>query len=170
MDVDKMIQRSVPRVLQYGVIQMILFVLGIMLAISVVTETGGVDILTHWCDENIHNVWVLGALSAILSSVLDTFATSMSFFSLHSVVGAIDLVNMGNSGYMEGFVRNGIYWKVLAYSSAMGGNFLLVGSLSGLALIKMERLHIGWYFRNVGWVSIVAWLLGLVAMWFISFY
>jgi len=170
MDVDKMIQRSVPRVLQYGVIQMILFVLGIMLAISVVTETGGVDILTHWCDENIHNVWVLGALSAILSSVLDTFATSMSFFSLHSVVGAVDLVNMGNSGYMEGFVRNGIYWKVLAYSSAMGGNFLLVGSLSGLALIKMERLHIGWYFRNVGWVSIVAWLLGLVAMWFISFY
>lgn len=165
MDVDKMIQRRIPRVLQYGVLQMILFVLGIMLAVSVATETGGVAILAQWCDNNIHNIWILGVLSGMCSSVLDTFATSMSFISLHPIMDVSRLGVWLDSDFLVSFVKNGIYWKVLAFSSAMGGNFLLVGSLSGLALVKMERLHVWWYFRNVGWVSVVAWLLGLVVMW-----
>lgn len=165
MDVDKMIQRRIPRVLQYGVLQMILFVLGIMLAVSVATETGGAAILAQWCDNNIHNIWILGVLSGMCSSVLDTFATSMSFISLHPIMDISRLGVWLDSDFLVSFVKNGIYWKVLAYSSAMGGNFLLVGSLSGLALVKMERLHVWWYFRNVGWVSVVAWLLGLVVMW-----
>jgi len=57
----------------------------------------------------------------------------------------------------------------VAYSTAMGGNFLLIGSLSGLALMKMERLHIGWYFKNVGWLSIISWLIGLLFIWLMTF-
>lgn len=165
MDVDKMIQRSVPRVLQYGVIQMILFVLGIMLAISVVSETGVISPLTQFFDNTIHNVWIQGGASAVLSSVLDTFATSMSFFSLHQVMDSTHLAMYMDVDYLREFTRNGMYWKIMAYSSAMGGNFLLVGSVSGLALIKMERVHIGWYFKNAGWISIVAWIIGLTTMW-----
>ncbi len=37
------LDRRTPRVFQYGVIQMILFVMGIMLAIGVVKETGAFD-------------------------------------------------------------------------------------------------------------------------------
>ena len=40
MDVDKMIQRRVPFVLQYGVVQLALFVMGIMLAIGVSIMSG----------------------------------------------------------------------------------------------------------------------------------
>ena len=47
----------------------------------------------------------------------------------------------------------------------MGGNFLLLGSLSGLALMKMERIHVRWYFKNAGLMSVVAWVLGLIVMW-----
>jgi hypothetical protein len=46
----------------------------------------------------------------------------------------------------------------------MGGNVLLLGSVSGLALIKMERMHVWWFFRHVGWTVIVAWMLGMGAM------
>lgn len=70
-----------------------------------------------------------------------------------------------DADYLQNFTRNGMYWKILAYSSAMGGNFLLLGSLSGLALMKMERIHVGWYFKNAGLMSIVAWVLGLIVMW-----
>ena len=165
MDVDKMINRRVPRVLQYGVIQMVLFVLGMMLAMGVAVESGLMTNLTSWCDRDIHNVWILAGLSGLCSSVLDTFATAISFISLHGIVDMGHLTMSLDADYLQNFTRNGMYWKILAYSSAMGGNFLLLGSLSGLALMKMERIHVGWYFKNAGLMSIVAWVLGLIVMW-----
>lgn len=169
MDVDKMIQRRIPRVLQYGVIQMVLFVLGIMFAVGVVVETGAVSTLAQWIDDNVHNVWILGIVSGFFGSVLDTFATSMSFVSLHPVVDVANLGLWADSDYVGDFVRNGAYWKIVAYCSAMGGNMLLIGSVSGLALMKMERIRLGWYLRNVGWICFVAWLIGLAIMWGTTF-
>ena len=169
MDVDKMIQRRIPRVLQYGVIQMMLFVLGIMFAVGVVVETGAVSTLAQWIDDNVHNVWILGIVSGFFGSVLDTFATSMSFVSLHPVVDVANLGLWADSDYVGDFVRNGVYWKIIAYCSAMGGNMLLIGSVSGLALMKMERIRLGWYLRNVGWICFVAWLIGLAIMWGTTF-
>lgn len=169
MDVDKMIQRKIPRVLQYGVIQMVLFVLGIMFAVGVVVETGAVSTLAQWIDDNVHNVWILGIVSGFFGSVLDTFATSMSFVSLHPVVDVANLGLWADSDYVGDFVRNGVYWKIIAYCSAMGGNMLLIGSVSGLALMKMERIRLGWYLRNVGWICFVAWLIGLAIMWGTTF-
>lgn len=169
MDVDKMIQRRIPRVLQYGVIQMVLFVLGIMFAVGVVVETGAVSTLAQWIDDNVHNVWILGIVSGFFGSVLDTFATSMSFVSLHPVVDVANLGLWADSDYVGDFVRNGVYWKIIAYCSAMGGNMLLIGSVSGLALMKMERIRLGWYLQNVGWICFVAWLIGLAIMWGTTF-
>lgn len=169
MDVDKMIQRRMPRVLQYGVIQMMLFVMGMMLAVGVVCETGAASWLARNIDFQIHNIWILGVLSAMMSSIVDTFATSLSFISLYPILDVETISSWADVGYMTSFVQNGDYWKVVAYSTAMGGNFLLLGSLSGLALMKMERLHIGWYFRNVGWLSIISWMIGLLFIWLMTF-
>ena len=151
MDVDKMIQKRVPFVLQHGVVQLALFVMGIMLAIGVVEETGAVDWLSHWCEENIHNPWLMGVFAAALSSVLDTFASSLSF-----IVLAQDLQ------------QNDIYWKIIAYSTAAGGSLLTIGSISGLALVRIIHVRLGWYLRNVGWVVAVSWVLGLVSLYFIG--
>lgn len=168
MDVDKMIQRRIPRVLQYGVLQMMLFVLGIMLAIGVVTETGVVSMLSQLLDNTVHNVWIMGVLSGFFASFLDTFATLISFMSLHNVMDVSHLGMYMDVDYLSSFVKNGIYWKIIAYSASMGGNFFLFSSISGIALLKMERMHIWWYFRNCGFMSVVAWSLGLLFMWMVT--
>ncbi len=165
MNTDQMMQRPVPRALQYGIIQLMLFVLGIMLAIGVVRETGIVSQITHLLDLNIRNVWIMGLLSGLISCVLDSFATCISFVSLHSLIDAENLVRMADPAYMSSFIQNGIYWKAIAFSSAMGGNILPLGSVSGLALMKMERIHVGWYFKNVGFIAFISWLMGLGIMW-----
>ena len=56
----------------------------------------------------------------------------------------------------------------MAYSSAVGGNIFLIGSASGLALMKLERIRVGWYIRNVGVLSLVSWLVGLLVLWGLS--
>lgn len=156
-NVDKMIRSRVPRVLQYGIIQMMLFIVGIVLMLGVLTETGALRWLAQWCAVNIHNVWIMGIIAGTVSSALDNFATAASFFSLYDV-------SMSTQGLAAAFVQNGIYWKVIAFVVPAAGNILAIGSMAGLALLKMEHMHVGWYFRNVGWKVMVGAVLGLVAM------
>ena len=160
MDVDKMSQRRMPRVLQYGVIQMMLFVLGIMLAIGAVQETGAIKWLANAYDEQLHSPWILGVVAGGVSCVLDNFATAMTFFSFHTVN------ELSANCVVEAFTQNGEYWKIIAYVTALGGNTLVIGSLSGIAWMKMENVRIGWYFRNVGWRALVGALIGLAVLYF----
>lgn len=153
-NVDKMIQSRIPRVLQYGVIQMMLFIVGIMLLLGVVKETGAISWLAAWCNANIHNVWIMGIIAGAVSSVIDNVATAASFFTLYDVSASVH-------GAAAGLAQNGIYWKVIAFSVVAGGNILAVGSMAGLSLLKMEHMHVGWFFRNVGWKALVGALAGL---------
>ena len=165
MNVDVMIQRRIPRVLQYGVIQMILFVMGMMLAIGVVKETGVISAFASYIDRNVHDVWLMGIGAGIISTLLDNFATAMSSFSLYSVADVAKLSGDVGGEYLRNFVQNGAYWKIMAYTSVIGGNILVAGSMSGLALIKAERIHLGWYFKNVGWMAMIGGFIGLGVMW-----
>lgn len=151
MNVEQMIQRRTPRVMQYGIFQLMLFVMGIILAIGVVQETGAIAWLSRQCDQYINNVWVMGVLSGCVSIVLDTFASSMSFIALY-----------------PDMPENALFYKIVAFSSAMGGSVLMLGSMSGLALLKMEHIRVGWFLRHIGWVVALSWLLGLAALWLIG--
>ncbi len=159
-NVNKMTERRMPQALQYGVLQMILYVMGLMLAVGVVEETGAVRWLADHCDAYIHNIWVMGALAGLVSSSLDNFATALSFFSLHTVE---EVIPTGDA-YQASFAVNGYYWKVIAYCAALTGNVLAIGSMSGVALLKMERMPMMWYLKNVGIKALAGWALGLVIM------
>jgi Na+/H+ antiporter NhaD/arsenite permease-like protein len=153
MQADQMAQRRIPRALQYGAIQQMLFVMGIMLAMGVLTESGVLGDIADWI---IHflggNVWIMGFLSGLLSSIVDTFTvaiTNVSFFS----------VNVGH------FSQNGIYWLLIAFCTAIGGTLLPVGSTSGLALMHTERMHIVWYLRHLTPKVLLGFVLGLVVLY-----
>ena len=163
MNMDAMVERRTPRVLQYGVIQMILFVMGMILAVGVVKETGAFYDLSSWMgtSEEHPNVWLHGVAAGVLSTVLDNFATAMNFFSLHDVMGLGDPTYVMDSVYNT----NGLYWLVIAYCVMAGGNVLGIGTISGLALMKMEHMRMGWFFRNIGWKALVGGVAGLVILW-----
>ena len=164
MNMDAMAERRTPRVLQYGVIQMILFVMGFMLAVGVVKETGAFDDLAQvlGAEPSHPGVWLHGIAAGLLSTVLDNFATAMNFFSLHDLVGANGLTP---SDLVTDYSTNGLYWQVIAYCVMAGGNVLGIGTISGLALMKMEHMHMGWYFRNIGWKTLMGGVIGLAILW-----
>lgn len=147
MNVDEMIQRRIPRVLQYGVIQMMLYVMGIMLAVGVVQETGAVSWLTRQIDIYLGTPWLMGIVAGGVSTFLDSFASAVSFFTL----GKQCALNDG-------------YWSLIAFATAMGGNIFCIGSMSGMALLRAERVKLGWYFSHVGWKALVGAAVGLVLM------
>ena len=162
---DKMVQRRSPQSVQYGSIQLILFVMGIMLALGVVAETGFFATVSEWFDYNIHNIWIVGIIAGLISGVVDTFTVAMTGLSMYSVVDTSQLAMWADSDYMENFVQNGAYWKLLVYSTSIGGCLLCFASSSGLALMKMERIHIGWYFKSITPKVALGWLVGMAVLW-----
>ena len=157
LNADQMIQQRKPRVLQYGSIQLILYVVGIMLALGAVKETGALEQFARWCDQNIHQVYLLGFISGLVSVTLDSFTTAVTFAYMHDVSAATE-------GYDASFALNGDYWKLIAYCTAVGGSILSVGSLSGVALMKMENMRMGWFLRHFSWRVLVGWLLGMAVL------
>lgn len=153
MNADQMAQRRIPRAIQYGAIQQMLFVMGIMMGMGVVAETGVFGDIASWFDENIHNIWLIGLCSGILSSLIDTFTVSVSNIMLYPIAEAGDMA------------QNGAYWKIIAYCTAAGGCLLSVGSTSGVALMKMEHVRLGWYLKNLTPKVAVGWLVGLAVLW-----
>ena len=149
---DQLLRRKVPGAMQYGVLQMMFFVMGMMLLMGVVCESGAIDWFMQKSGVYIKDTWLMGLVAGFVSAILDNFATAITFFHLG------DHVEL-----------NGIYWKVIAFASGVGGNILCIGSLSGIALMKLERMHVGWYFRNVGWKSLVGMLIGLAAMFLLNY-
>ena len=170
MNADQMAERRFPRVLQYGAIQQMLFVMGIMLGMGVVRETGIFADVCDWVDANIHSVWIVGILSGLLSSLVDTFTIAISDISLYSVVEANQLGIRLDADYLTNFTTNGTYWKLIAYSTAVGGCLLSVGSISGIALMKMEHIRLGWYLKNISAKVLVGWLVGLGVLWLETIY
>ena len=161
---DQMSQRYIPKATQYGSLQQILFVMGIMLAMGVVTETGVFADVAEWIDDNVHNIWILGMVSGLLSGLVDTFTIAISDISLYPVLNSEQLSLVADTEYMSQFAVNGAYWKVIAFSTAVGGCLLCVGSVSGLALMKMEHMHVGWYMKNLSPKVLIGWVIGLAVL------
>ena len=165
MSADQMTDRRMPQALQYGAIQQMLFVMDIMLGMGVVTETGVFGDVAAWIDDNIHNIWIVGIVSGLLSSIVDTFTIAISNISLYPIMEGQQLNMLVDSDYMANFIANGIYWKVIAFATAAGGCLLSVGSTSGIALMKMEHVRLGWYLKNVSLKVLIGWLVGMAVLW-----
>lgn len=164
-DADQMAQRRIPRAIQYGTIQQMLFVMGIMLGMGVMTETGVLGDIAAWVDNNIHNIWVVGVVSGMLSAVVDTFTVAITNVSLYQLADADSMTMLAGDSYMSNFALNGAYWKVIAFSTTIGGCLLSVGSTSGLALMKMEHVRLGWYLRHLTPKILAGFVLGLIVLY-----
>ena len=157
-DSGQMARRLIPVALQYDTIQQILFVMGIMLGLGVVTETGVFQSVAEWIDVNVQNIWLVGLFSGLLSAMVDTFTIAMSNFSLY------DVLPTATDSYAMNFVQNGAFWKVIAFSTAVGGCLLCVGNVSGLALMKMGHVRLGWYLKHCTLKVAVGWIAGMLAL------
>ena len=152
INADQTTGRRVPMSLQYGVLQQVLFVTGIMLGMGVVTETGVWADVADWLDIYIPDIWLIGVLAGFLSSIVDSFTIAISNLSLYSV---------GAGGVMT----NGAYWGIIAYTTAIGGCLLSVGSVCGLALMRAEHVSLGWYIKHITPKVILGFLLGYIILW-----
>lgn len=162
MSSDRRMTRSIPRQLQYSIIQLMLYVMGIMLAVGVVGETGAFSWLAEQIEGYCPSIWILGVISGFVSVFLDNFATAMTMISIFDVSETVQPAQP----FLADMVQDGAYWKIIGYATAVGSSVLTVGSVSGIVYMQAERVGMSWYFRHVGAKVLLAGILGLAVLYF----
>ena len=137
--------------MQQNSIQQILYIIGVILALGVVTETGAMKWFAEQLVSVTSNVWIVGAVVAVISMVLDSFASCITMVSFHDV-SAVDPY----------YATGGAYWKVLSFCTAMGGSIFAIGSFSGIVMMRMQDVTLKWYSRHVMPVVLMSGLLAFV--------
>lgn len=140
-------------------IQIILYYLGVTLGVAALTESGALDFVKEWLDNSVHNVYVYGAFTGIMSSFID---------NVPFVMTGMNLFQLDQTGVSTDFVLNGNYWLMLSYCSAIGGCLLYVGTLAGHAIVDLENIRLSWYMRHIVWRVFVAWIVGMAVFWLVN--
>jgi len=164
---DQPITARSNRSLQYEVMQMIMFFLGIGLSVDILIEVGAMDSVAHWCDQYIHNIYILSFALGAVSSVMDNVALVISGISIYPV---LDANTSGMTEYMQSFVENGQYWHLITLSGCVGGCLLPIGNTAGYALMKAEDVTIWWYIKHITWKVLLGWLVALGIYFLVDYF
>jgi len=163
---DQPTTMTASRSLQYEVLQMIMFFVGIGLCVDVLVEVGAMQHVATWCDHHIHNIYLMSLFLGLVSSIMDNIALVLSGISIYQVLPE----GLAVSDYLTSFVQNGQYWHLIALSGCVGGCLLPIGNTAGYALMKSEEVTIWWYFRHVTAKVMFGWLCALGVYFLVDFF
>lgn len=144
---------SLGRKLQYEVLQVIMYCVGLCLCVDVLIEIGAMRMAAGWLDENIHSIYLASVFMGLISAVLDNIALVMAGINIYSVL-PVDAVD---GGHLESFVQNGQYWHLVALCGNVGGCLLPIGSVAGFSLMRAEGVTVWWYLRRVTLFAFIGW-------------
>ena len=166
---DQPMNMAVTRHFQYVSLQTIMYFVGIYMAVSVLIETGVMQSISAWCDQWIHNIYLMSLAMGLISSVLDNIALVLTAINIYPVATeAATLTNLADPTYAEAFLQNGQYWHLIIYSGCVAGCLLPIGNVSGYALMKAEEVSIAWYARHILPKVFLGWLSGLATYFLID--
>lgn len=146
------------RRLQYEVLQVIMFFIGVALAVSALVEIGAMQAVGHWIDHNIHDIYVFSIFTGVLSAVLDNICLVLSAVSIYDVLPN----GQPLTPYQQFFTQNGQYWHLIVISACVGGCLLPIGNTAGYAWLKSEDTGIWWYFRKISGKVLLGWIAALI--------
>ena len=154
------------RRLQYEVLQVIMFFIGIALSVSVLVELGAMNAVGRWIDAYVHDIYVFAVFMSVLSAVLDNVCLVFSAINIYNVLPD----SAALTPYQQLFTQNGQYWHLVVLSACVGGCLLPIGSTAGYALMKSEQSGIWWYFRHVSFKVLLGWIAALMTYFGVDYF
>jgi len=142
--------------LLYESMQVIMFLVGMCLAVSVLIECGVMQKLHEWA-ALVPNIYVFSVIMGCLSAFMDNVALVLTGINVYDIVPADAITD----SYSALFAQNGSYWHLIVYSGIVGGLLLPIGNTAGYALMRSEDMDMWWYFKHITAKVLLGWALGL---------
>lgn len=146
--------------LMFGRIDMatIMFFLGILMSVSVLSETGVLNELGKWLSDHVSNNYVLTGCIGVLSSIVDNVPLVAGSMKMYPIA---DAAMVASDPVLGAMVQDGIFWQLLAYCAGVGGSMLIIGSAAGVVAMGTEHISFGWYMKNISWIALAGFLAGM---------
>lgn len=147
-NVEEHHKHRITKVLSHIDLSTILFFLGILLAVAALQCAGILNMLTHFLDTHVGNIYVIDIIIGAVSSVVD---------NVPLVAGAAGMYDVAATGV---FAQDGVFWLFLAYCAGVGGSMLIIGSAAGVMAMGLEKINFVWYLKHISWLALIGYLSG----------
>ena len=132
----------------------IMFFLGILMAVAVLSEVGVLTAMGQGLNEIFQgNHYLVTGIIGVLSSIVD---------NVPLVAGCMGMYPVEATGDMA---VDGVFWQLLAYCAGVGGSMLIIGSAAGVVVMGLEKITFGWYMKKISWIVFVGYLCGIIYYW-----
>lgn len=138
----------------------ILFFLGILMSVSVLSEIGVLSALGAWLNETIGNCYLVTGAIGILSSIVDNVPLVAGSMKMYDIPTAEMLLHDAS---LAPYAVDGIFWQLLSYCAGVGGSMLIIGSAAGVVVMGLENISFGWYMRNITPIAFAGYIAGIAA-------
>ena len=139
----------------------ILFFLGILMAVAVLSEIGVLSSFGKWLEEATDaNAYLVTGIIGVVSSVIDNVPLVAGCMGMYEIAPAAT----ADPALMM-FVPDGTFWQLLAYCAGVGGSMLIIGSAAGVVVMGLEKITFGWYLRHISLVTFIGYLAGIAIYW-----
>lgn len=164
-NIEESIKHRVSKVLKHIDMATILFFLGILMSVAALQSAGVLADLAHFLDKSFHEVFAIGSIIGVMSSVIDNVPLVAASMGMYPVADAAAAVASADPAYMAAFVQDGTFWHLLTYCAGVGGSLLIIGSAAGVVAMGLENITFGWYFKKISWIAFVGYLAGIGIIW-----
>lgn len=168
-NMDEGQKHRVTRVIRRVDTPTILFFLGILLAVGALQSTGMLNGLGDMLNSKVHNIYAIDMIIGALSSVVDNVPLVAVAMGMYPVVDPASLATIADPQFMQHFVVDGNFWLFLAYCSGVGGSMLIIGSVSGVVIMGIEKITFSWYLKNFSLLAALGYIAGALAFILMSY-
>lgn len=151
--------------LLYESLQVIMFLVGMCLAVSVLIECGAMKALHDWAESLVPNIYIFSVIMGLLSALMDNVALILTGINMYDIIPAEGVTD----AHSMLFSVNGSYWHLIVYCGIVGGLLLPIGNTAGYALMRSEDMDMWWYVKNITWKVLLGWAVGLGVYFLVDF-
>lgn len=163
-ELDGKIEGRISQVVTKIDMSTILFFLGILMAVAALAQSGILGHLAGWLNETFHEVYVINGVIGIISSVVDNVPLVAACMDMYPVMTEITAATTTEPSYSMLFVEGGLFWRLLALCSGVGGSLLIIGSAAGVVAMGIEKISFIWYLKHISWLAFVGYLGGIATI------
>ncbi len=132
----------------------VLFFLGILSAVAALQSAGHLDLMAHFMDDKLKNVYAINMIIGVVSAIVDNVPLVAASMGMYQTAAAESV------GYVSNFIQDGNFWSFLAYCAGTGGSILIIGSAAGVAAMGLEKIDFMWYLKKVSLIALLGYLAG----------
>jgi len=138
---------SVTQALQKVNISTLLFLLGILLAISGLEELHVLSLFSDVLNHYVGNLFFIPVILGFISALIDNVPL------MAAVQGMYPLTQ---------FAINHPFWNFMALATGTGGSILIIGSAAGVAIMGLEKINFFEYLKKISLYAILGYVMGIV--------